>query len=276
MSVVESTLKLVPADRLTRDLKKAAALISDEEARFLVSMYYKAQDDRKRSRSQERELASAEVPKPNMVISWFAQQSELMEAEIQKALDAYTAAHPMGAWMRNITGIGPVLSAGLLAHIDIHKAPTASHIWRFAGLDPTVTWGKGQRRPWNADLKTLCWKIGDSFMKQSFRDSCFYGKLYLERKEYEQRKNEAGDYAAQAAALVSKVGKDTVAYSHYIHGKLPPAQILSRAKRWAVKIFLSHLQAEWYRRTFKEEPPKPFAIAILGHAHMIEPEPNEG
>src|SRR5581483_161544 len=25
-------------------------------------------------------------------------------------------------------------------HIDIEKAPTAGHIWRFAGLDPTLRW----------------------------------------------------------------------------------------------------------------------------------------
>jgi hypothetical protein len=262
-------LDLVPIDRLTRDLTKASHLLSDDEARFLVSMYYKAQDDRKRGRSQERELQDRQAP--NLVISWFANQSEQFESQIQKALDAYTKAHPMGAWMRSITGIGPVLSAGLLAHIKIERAPTVGHIWSFAGLDPNSKWEKGQRRPWNAELKTLCWKIGDSFMKQSFRDNCYYGKLYLDRKAYEQAKNEAGDYSEQAARLVTRVGKDTEAFKHYSAGKLPPAQILARSQRWAVKIFLSHMHAEWYRKHFNQEPPKPFAIAILGHAHLIPP-----
>jgi hypothetical protein len=44
----------------------------------------------------------------------------------------------------------------LLARIDIVKAPTAGHIWRYAGLDPTVRWNKGEKRPWNAGLKVLC------------------------------------------------------------------------------------------------------------------------
>jgi hypothetical protein len=40
----------------------------------------------------------------------------------------------------SIKGIGPVIAAGLLANIDITKAPTAGHIWRFAGLDPSSKW----------------------------------------------------------------------------------------------------------------------------------------
>lgn len=56
----------------------------------------------------------------------------------------------------SIHGIGPVISAGLLAHIDIHRAVTVGHIWRFAGLDPSVKWLKKTKRPWNAGLKVLC------------------------------------------------------------------------------------------------------------------------
>src|SRR5574337_629217 len=149
--------------RMTRDIAKAASTLSDDEAIYLVDAYYMMQDDRKRSHNQVR--AMGESAEPNSVIAWLATQSTTLENQIKRALDQYTEGHAMGSWMRSIHGIGPVLSAGLLAHIDIAQAPTVGHIWRFAGLDPTTKWEKGQKRPFNAKLKTLCWKIGQSFMK---------------------------------------------------------------------------------------------------------------
>lgn len=259
--------ELIPIIRLQNDIARAATFLSDDEARFLVDYYYIAQEDRKRSTNQQRALQA--VREPNAVISWLANQSGTLEKQILRVLDKYTEAHVMGSWMRGIYGIGPVISAGLLAHIDITKAPTVGHIWSFAGLDPRTVWEKGHKRPWNAALKTLCWKVGQSFMKFSNHPNCFYGHLYRQRKEYEIKRNDEGGNAEAAAVGAAKVGKTTEAYKYYSVGKLPPAQIDARARRWAVKIFLSHLHAEWYRRHYNTEPPKPFAIAILGHAHEI-------
>ena len=44
-----------------------------------------------------------------------------------------------------------------------------------------------------------CWKIGDSFVKQSGSDKCFYGHIYRARKEQEVAFNDAGKFADQAA-----------------------------------------------------------------------------
>lgn len=166
-----------------------------------------------------------------------------------------------------------MIAAGLLAHIDITKAPTVGHIWRFAGLDPTVTWAKGQKRPWNASLKVLAWKIGESFVKVSGHDSDFYGHLYLERKAREQAKNEAGAYAEQAAAMLTKkrFRDETGAKKAYESGKLPPGHIHARAKRWAVKLFLSHWHHVAYESHYGTLPPKPYILTIEGgHAHRID------
>lgn len=252
--------------RMTRDIAAAAKSLSDDEARFLVDAYYMMQDDRKRAHNQVRALG--EAAEPNSVLQWLAVQSETLESQIKRALDQYTQAHQMGSWMRGIHGIGPVLSAGFLAHIDIEKAPTVGHIWRFAGLDPSVKWEKGQKRPWNAQLKVLCWKAGQSFMKFSGNEDCYYGQLYRQRKEYEIARNERGENAEVAASLLGKVGKSTEAFKHLSGGKLPPGQIDARARRWAVKQFLADLHGEWYRRHFGKEPPLPYPIAHLGHAHL--------
>lgn len=261
-------------ERMSREIASSAAELSADEARYLVDAYYIMQEDRKRANNQVYAVTNASdkqhVVSENRVIQWLATQAETVEAQIKRALDKYTEKHQMGSWMREIVGIGPVISAGLLAHINIEKAPTVGHIWRFAGLDPTVKWEKGQRRPWNAGLKTLCWKAGQSFMKLSGREDCYYGRIYRERKAFEIARNERGENAELAAVLAKKVGKATEAIKHLSEDRLPPGQIDARARRYAVKLFLSHMHGEWYRRHYGTEPPLPYPIAILGHAHMIE------
>jgi hypothetical protein len=198
-------------------------------------------------------------------------QNETLETRIRLLMDHYSRNQPIGVWSRSICGIGPVIAGGLIAHIDITKAPTVGHIWRYAGLDPTSHWNKGEKRPWNAGLKVLCWKIGQSFVKVSNNTRDVYGKVYRHRKEYESAKNLAGDYADQARAKLEKfkIGKDTEAFQHYSAGRLPPAHIQARAERYAVKLFLSHWHEKAYEFHFGKKPPLPYPIAILGHAHHV-------
>lgn len=260
-----------PVARLTRDIVSAAKTLSDDEARFLVDAYYKMQEDRIRAHAQVRALAQSE--EPNDVLRWLAAQSETLEGQVKRALARYTENSELGRWALSVKGIGPVLTAGLLAHIDIRKAPTVGHIWRFAGLDPTKRWEKGQKRPWNAALKTLCWKIGESFVKVSGDEEAFYGRIYRERKAYEQERNEKGLLREQAADMLIRknFGKDTEARKHYEAGRLPPGHVHARAKRYAVKLFLAHYHEVGYKLTFGTAPPLPYPIAHLGHAHKIDP-----
>ena len=254
--------------RLGKDLRTATATLSDMEARFLVDAYYIIQEDRKRSGNQIRAMGD----EPHDLLKWFFAQNQMLETQLKGALDRYSDSKLIGQWMKGVYGIGPVIAAGLIAHIDIKKAPTVGHIWRFAGLDPSSKWEKGQKRPWNTALKTLCWHIGQSFMKFSNRDDCFYGKLYRERKEFEVARNESGANKEKAQELLSKFSKTTDAYKHLSEGKLPPAQIDARARRWAVKLFLSHVQAVWWEIDTGEKPAKPYILTKEGgHAHEIRP-----
>lgn len=88
------------------------------------------------------------------------------------------------------------------------------------------------------------------------------------------RKNGNGDFADIAKAIMEskKIGKTTEAYKFYSVGKLPPAHIHARARRWAVKLFIAHYHAEAYFNEYGKEPPLPYPIAILGHdaSHFIE------
>lgn len=264
-----SQIELAPViDRLTKDLRSATVTLSPREARYMVDTYYQMQENRKRASNQVR--AMDESAEPHLAISWIMDQSKALENRIKALLDAYSMTTEIGVWSRSIIGIGPVIAAGLMAHIDITKAPTVGHIWRFAGLDPTMTWGKGEKRPWNASLKTLCWKIGESFVKISGNPKALYGQLYLDRKIQEVERNEAGDFAEQATQVV----KDRPKHAQvkiYKQGKLPDGHIHMRAKRYTVKLFLSHYHERWYQFHYHEDPPNPYPLAMLGHAHKIEP-----
>jgi len=318
---------LEPLKRLTKDIRDGGGTMGRDEARFLVDLYYMMQEDRKRGSNQVRSLVEGE--EPNATLAFFASQFATLENQVRSALDAYSAGNVLGQWARSIVGIGPVISAGLLAHIDLEKAPTVAHIWRFAGLDPTVRWDskdkvakwvKGRdeelplvvalatnefgrnydtlmrfaqrdkegnevkltkdrvaasisRRPWNASLKTLCWKIGESFVKVSGNDEDIYGKLYLQRKATEITANEAGRFAELAAHILAtkNIGKSTEAYKAYSIGKLPPGHIHARAKRWAVKLFLSHYHERGYELLLNKKAPAPYSLTMLKHAHYIGP-----
>lgn len=283
--------------KIRKDMRKAAGTLDAREARYLVDLYYQMQENRLRAAGQIRAIQKSETEEPHETLSWFLGQAEILEASIKMALGEFAESRAVGRWSLSICGIGPVIASGLIAHISMNiwrcatsatnrcrpEAPcsaacrheptqTASRIWRYAGLDPSSTWEKGQKRPWNAALKVLCWKAGQSFVKVSNLEKDFYGKLYQQRKRLETERNEAGAFADQAAAVLAakRIGKETDAYKAYSIGKLPKAHIQQRAERYAVKIFLSHWHQVAYFETFGKQAPKPYVIAHLGHADEIQ------
>jgi hypothetical protein len=326
--------------KLAKDVRVAAKKLRGREAKFLVDYYYQRQEDRKRTEGQLRAALDAE--EPGEVITWLTKKSRQLENAVKGILDAWSAGQEHAIWARSIKGIGPVISAGLLAHIDMKKAVTAGNIWSFCGYDPRVLWlgrdgthdeletvigkkpkisyddivlacdhfrrrpetierycrevrkkdddGKVQvtisrkaitfdklakalaRKPWNGDLKTLCWKIGESFVKVKNTES-FYGKLYAQYRHDEDVRNDRGDYAVAAAAKLKRfrIGKSTDAYAAYSIGKLPKGHLNARAKRRVVKLFLSHYHEVGYELLYDKPAPRPWAIENGGHTHYIAP-----
>jgi hypothetical protein len=154
----------------------------------------------------------------------------------------------------------------------------------------------------------LCWKIGESFVKIQNREDGYYGKVYASRKDVEVANNLSGKYAAQCKQSRGRVGKGTDAYAWYngcltdaaaariilasaaeregltkkLAGPigsgvpmLPPGHIHARAKRYAVKLFLSHYHDKAYRLHYGIAPPLPYPIGHpeMGktHTHYIPP-----
>jgi Transposase IS116/IS110/IS902 family. len=160
--------------KLTRQLRKGATNLSRRDLRYLVNVYEEVQKHRIRA-GQQVKAAEREGNEPNFVIVWMRQTFSEFEESVKKILDVYTSADPVGRWIRSIPGLGPYIAAGLLALIEIEKAPTVGHIWRFAGLDPTMKWSPGQKRPFNARLKRICYFIGQAFVLYKKKGVCTAG-----------------------------------------------------------------------------------------------------
>ena len=271
MSTTPIIEAMEPLKRLTKDLAKAAVTLSPHEARFLVDAYYIMQHNRISAAHQVRTLDKGD--EPHSVIDWFAVQSEMLENQVKRALDKWTDGQPVAVWAKSICGIGPVIAAGLEANIDISRCETAGHIWSFAGLNPDMKWEKKTKRPYNASLKTLCaFKLGESFVKVQSNDNDIYGRVFVTRKKQEAEWNEAMKFADLAKERAASVNKKTDAYKAYSVGKLPPAHIHARARRYAVKLFLAHYHMVAYFVHHQKLPPFPYAFSHLeGHIHFIAP-----
>ena len=56
------------------------------------------------------------------------------ERDLLRALTECIARHPAWPWLVRVRGIGPSLSARLLARLEIERAPTPSSFWSYCGL----------------------------------------------------------------------------------------------------------------------------------------------
>ena len=155
--------------RTSTDIPKAskevlleASKLSNPAARFLVANYYDAQEARKRVDMQLRHLGE-KITHDEIVstLDWTASANANIEGQVLRCLKKFAEGSLIGRWCLEQHGVGPVLAAGFIANIDIEIAQTAGQVWRFAGMDPSCKWEKGEKRPYNAGLKQLCFHFGE-------------------------------------------------------------------------------------------------------------------
>jgi hypothetical protein len=254
--------------KLNRDLRNASKTLSDREAAFLVQTYYRVQHERITASNQSDSLSGED--RPHELIDWFYDQSVILENQIKAALDLYSRNHILGKWPREQFGIGPVITAGLLAHTEMDHLSTAGKLCAYAGIIPDLKWNKGEKRPYNANLKQVAYKISDSMVKFKSNPKCFYGHLYENKKAYYTAQNESGAYATRAAEKLQKNpnGKEK---SYHEKGMLSIGHIDLMARRWTAKMFLCHYWEVSYWITFEIRPPAAYAIGILHHVDYIPP-----
>src|SRR5438132_6620574 len=102
--------------RLNADLKMASKLMGRDAARGLTDFYYQIQRFRITAANQIRQ---GEAGEPNKVLEWVFTSTRRLEDDINRALGVFAAEYTVGQWLQSLTGIGNVLSAGFLSHIDV-------------------------------------------------------------------------------------------------------------------------------------------------------------
>jgi len=266
--------------------KKQSAIKTLEGAKLLVSTYYSLQKERVQTSLRigalERENIAPEK-ELKFLHDFMDEKLKSAEDEIKKEMARFNQTVPIfNHFLDNVKGIGPIISAGLIASIGtespnygkgIERFATISKLWAYAGqhtvkvssddgkkwfpsehdarefhrkhvqwyveksvkkldIEKEITkrlkyscWGDietdtviakrkaGQTANWNAFLKTLCWKIGESFIKAGG----YYRGVYDEARARDEIQNP----------------------------DLTKAHYFARAKRKAVKRFLSDLWLSW-------------------------------
>jgi hypothetical protein len=285
---VESQLE--PVAKLGSDLRAAIKsgelTMTNADIRYMVDLYYQMQEFRKAA-SNQKDAADKE-PEPNRLVGYLTKQFKTLEGQIQYVMDKWTDTKEHSRWAKSVFGIGPVIAAGLAAHIDMDKSPRIGSLWLFAGQVPgdviQKLWLESpdtnpkKKPPFNKRLKVLCWKIGESFVKQKGREDadgnkkCYYGEIYERKKKAFLEKNANGGYAELAeATLKVKKFNDKKTRMTYESGQIPLGRIELMARRKAVKLFLAHWWEVGYKIKYKKDPPQPYAIEYLGHPHKIDP-----
>jgi hypothetical protein len=262
---------------------------------------------------------------------------DLVENKANDFIKAMVEQHPAGLWAVSIPGIAHKFAGFLLAYVDLHPwrcmghtrdcgpdepcspdchsgyTNTASKVWRFFGVDPTIKWEKGNKRPYCALGKSVVWQIGESFKKIASHKECpkhgkvkradtsgddksvrceicaralvrvenndvLYCRLYNARKALEVQRNDAGEFREQALARLEAAKKNKWKISPaqrdlWASGKLQPIGLDYRAGRYAAKIFLSHFHHVLHEVELGTAPPVPYILGPGKHADFI-PVPN--
>lgn len=235
-----------------------------------VELFYDCQELRIRHANRER------TEGPGQLVSWLAKWLQLGEKVIGSKLLNWVNSDKSPEeckWAFDQVGIGPIIASGLAAHIDVTKAPCISSLWKFSGCAPGFDRKvKGKTLPYNARLKVLIWKLGQSFCKVSGKEDATYGQYYRVFKDREIQKNDEGLYKEAAARELTtkKFRPDTVTLKRLEQGKLSDAHLHARACRKTAKLFLSHY---WLiaRKSRGLPISDPYSIAILKHGHRIDP-----
>jgi len=147
---------------------------------------------------------------------------------------------PVWPWLSSVKGIGERLGGMLVGLIDIHRAPSISSLWKFAGLAPGADRRvKGQKLPYNNLLKKTCFLVARQFILAGTQP---YEGVYREAKAYyEQNRPE-----------------------------WRPGHCDLAARRKAVKLFLGHLHTRWCEAEGLPIRP-PYAMGVLHHDGYIPP-----
>lgn len=200
-----------PLPKMGAELKNRVKELDKDQSRSLLDLYYQIQRTRKGAGNQrsalKREVDYDTVAGDSMVTEWSEDYLKVMESQLKMALEVVGKSTHLGKWVTTIHGIGPIIATTLLAHIAMERVQTVGDVWNFSGMNPEKKWLKGQKRPWCARMKQMCYFVGESFVKVSGNPDAFYGQLYLERKKFEIDRNDSGENRQKAIDKAREIRK---------------------------------------------------------------------
>jgi transposase len=144
--------------------------------------------------------------------------------EVDKAIESETAAFSESTILQSIPGIGPVLSAGILAEItDVRKFKSEAALAKFAGL----VWKKTQSGKFNAQVTRLA-KTGNKYLRYYLVEATSHTRIHVrEYSDYYQTKyNETNRFqhkralvltARKLLRLIFSLLRDNRLYQNYDH-----------------------------------------------------------
>lgn len=217
------------------------------ELRFVYKEYKDTVEDRKVVASRYRSLHQYDEFEFEHLKNT---ENELREAEkkLKKRIKTLVVEHDIYNWLEAVYGIGAINAAGLISTIhDIYLFDTVSELWSYMGLRSPTSFDSDkdyQRyRMATKDKKTMVvYDIGERFI----REDSYYRQFYDERRE----KTESD----------GRFGEPEENKGHYYND----------ARRYAAKLFLSHLWEVW-RKMEGYETPDPYILTQKNHIHKVHP-----
>lgn len=251
--------------------------------RYLTDLYDQAQklrigvDNRIRAASQ-----GADGGDPDPELREVATDMLAVERKIFRRMKREIKDHPAWPWMEGVKGIGPTLGTKILGLIgQIETFDTVSKLWAFSGY--AVRDGKrerpvkGKKIGYSVRLKTALYLAGDSFVKSRSP----YRDLYDDRKERYLRDKQLvvirrlvpeAD-SPDEELLVSKAMRARLVKlcnEREEGAAWTDGHVEAAARRYMVKIFVSHLWEVWREEEgFPTRPP--YALEYLNHSTYHDP-----
>lgn len=169
----------------------------------------------------------------------------------------------------------------------IERLTTPSKLWKYAGLAPQSKRQEGRKLDFNMTLKALLFRLMKYGFLMQGNNSKYYERYTL-YKEWKRQAFEAQGVRIQSTpsgrfCSICNEDKDVPSSTHFcpqcggeLEKKHAPEGIVwqghldSMARRWTLKLFLSHF---WivYRQALKLPSRQPYAVEHAGHCTVIDP-----
>ena len=178
-------------------------------------------------------------------------------------------------FLEKIKGISAILSANLIKEFGYcENAPYISSLWKYCGMHvnngQAPVRKRGEKLEFNAKLRTMVWKISDSFVKQR---TPFYRNIYdKEKKKQVKMLDEFVEGLSKEDSKKFKNIKKRDEKREFVSEVNPkaPVSLMNadlRARRKMVKIFLAHYWQACKELT-KQEIVEPYVESKLKHKHI--------